>query len=230
MGEAKYIYFTCLKCKATSSWHKPDQQWRLRPCAFRFSGGSFCFRHSWSFCSPLRLALSPSSTLGTLGTLGSLGSPNLVSRRRKSRPILLPPRVAVTAAPLHLPYLVVRTLVDMVVRTLVDMVVLTLVDMVVRTLVDMVVPTLVVLTLAPLTALTALTSVVLTLVAITLAVFDINVTRRPWTTSLEPTLRVSRFHPTLPLKSPLPPLTLLPLTLLKAKLKRISLPFFSTSP
>merc|ERR1712126_497019 len=243
MGEAKYIYFTCLKCKATSSWHKPDQQWRLRPCAFRFSDGSFCFRHSWSFCSPLRLALSPSSTLGTLGTLGNLGSPNLVSRRRKSRPILLPPRVAVTAAPLHLPYLVVRTLVDMVVRTLVDMVVRTLVDMVVPTLVDMVV-----LTLAPLTALTALTAltvltaltalialtaltlVVLTLVAITLAVFDINVTRRSWTTSLEPTLRVSRFHPTLPLKSPLPPLTLLPLTLLKAKLKRISFPCFSTSP
>merc|ERR1712126_660270 len=214
MGEAKYIYFTCLKCKATSSWHKPDQQWRLRPCAFRFSDGSFCFRHSWSFCSPLRLALSPSSTLGTLGTLGNLGSPSLVSRRRKSRPILLPPRVAVTAAPLHLPYLVVRTLVDMVVRTLVDMVVLTLVDMVVPTLVDMVVPTL----------------VVLTLVAITLAAFDVNVTRRPWTTSLEPSLRVSRFHPTLPLKSPLLPLTLLPLTLLKAKLKRISLPCFSTSP
>merc|ERR1712126_36933 len=193
MGEAKYIYFTCLKCKATSSWHKPDQQWRLRPCAFRFSDGSFCFRHCWSFCSPLRLALTPSSTLGTSGTLGAplLGSPNLVSRRRKSRPILVPPRVAVTAAPLHLPYLVVRIL---VVRTLVDMVVRTLVDMVVPTLVDMVVPTLVVLTLAaltlaPLTALTALTAhtaltaltalialtaltlVVLTLVAI---IFDIN--------------------------------------------------------
>merc|ERR1712126_556648 len=229
MGEAKYIYFTCLKCKATSSWHKPDQQWRLRPCAFRFSDGSFCFRHSWSFCSPLRLALSPSSTLGTLGTLGNLGSPNLVSRRRKSRPILVPPRVAVTAAPLQVPYLVVLTLVDMVDRTLVDMVVPTLVDMVVLTLVVL---TLAALTLAPLTALTALTAltlVVLTLVAITLAVFDINVTRRSWTTSLEPTLRVSRFHPTLPLKSPLPPLTLLPLTL-KAKLKRISLPFFSTSP
>merc|ERR1712136_231516 len=116
----------------------------------------------------------------------------------------------------------------MVVRTLVDMVVLTFVVL-----------TLAALTLAPLTALTALTAlialtaltlVVLTLVAITLAVFDINVTRRSWTTSLEPTLRVSRFHPTLPLTSPLPPLTLLPLTLLKAKLKRISLPFFLTSP
>merc|ERR1712126_25100 len=120
MGEAKYIYFTCLKCKATSSWHKPDQQWRLRPCAFRFSDGSFCFRHCWSFCSPLRLALTPSSTLGTSGTLGTplLGSPNLVSRRRKSRPILVPP----TAAPLQVPYLVVLTLVDMVVLTLVDMV------------------------------------------------------------------------------------------------------------
>merc|ERR1719481_269730 len=126
----------------------------------------------------------------------------------------------------------------MVVLTLVDMVALTLVDMVALTLVDMAALTLVALTLAPLTALTALTAlialtaltlVVLTLVAITLAVFDINVTRRSWTTSLEPTLRVSRFHPTLPLKSPLPPLTLLPLTL-KAKLKRISLPFFSTSP